>query len=339
MTCRLLRACRREVVDRTPVWFMRQAGRYLPEYRALRERHSLLDICGDAELSARVTLQPLQRFELDAAIIFADILLPIVSMGVELDFVPGTGPVIRNPIRSAADVRALVPLEPEAALAATLGAIREVRTSLSPEIAVIGFAGAPFTVAAYMVEGGPSRSFSLIKTLMAKEPETFSALMEKLADASSVWLQAQLQAGADAVQLFDTWAGCLDASTYRSRVGPYSARILADVADGGTPSIHFAVSAPHLVEALRTAGGDVLGVDWRLPLDEAWNRLGHDRGIQGNLDPAALLAPEDRMRSAVRAVMRGAGGRRGHVFNLGHGILPGTPIENVHALVEEVHRW
>jgi len=262
-------------------------------------------------------------------------------MGVGLEFVPGTGPVIRNPIRSAADVRALTPLEPEEALAATLGAIREVRASLPPEIAVIGFAGAPFTVAAYMVEGGASRSFSLIKTLMAREPETFATLMEKLTDALSAWIQAQIQAGADAVQLFDTWAGCLDASTYRSRVGPYSARILAGVADGGTgtPSIHFAVSAPHLVEALRDGGGDVLGVDWRLPLDEAWRRLGHDTGIQGNLDPAVLLAPEDRMRSAVRAVMHAAGGRPGHVFNLGHGVLPSTPPDAVARAVDEVRSF
>ena len=339
VTPRLVRACRREPVDRTPVWFMRQAGRYLPEYRQVRERHGLMDICADAELTAEVTLQPLRRFELDAAIIFADIMLPLVSMGVDLEFVPGVGPVVHNPVRSQKDVDALRALEPREALAPTLEAIRTVRAELPAEVAVIGFSGAPFTLASYLVEGGPSKSFALIKGLMNSEPETFRALMDKLGRASGTWLKAQIEAGADAGQLFDTWAGSLDASTYERTVAQHSRRVLAEVEGTGRPVIHFAVGAPHLLASLGRAGGSVVGVDWRLPLDEAWDRVGEGRGIQGNLDPCALLGPPQRIREAVQCVMQRAGGRPGHVFNLGHGVLPQTPPDALTQSLEAIRSF
>ena len=336
---RLVRASRREAVDRTPVWFMRQAGRYLPEYRAVRERHSLLDICADAELTARVTFQPLERFDLDAAIIFADILLPLVPMGVDLEFVADVGPAIHDPIRSRADVEALRPVEPAASLASTLDAIRAVREELPPDVAVIGFAGAPFTLTSYLIEGGPSRSYGRTKALMAREPETFASLMEVLATSSSSWLLAQIGAGADVVQLFDSWVGCLDAGTYERQVAPHSARVLAAVAGTGAPSIHFAVAASHLLAAIASLGADAVGVDWRVPLDESWAVLGESRAIQGNLDPTALLGPTEHLRKATRDVMARAGGRVGHLFNLGHGVLPETPPDAIGTVVDTVRAF
>jgi uroporphyrinogen decarboxylase len=336
---RLARACRREKVDRTPMWLMRQAGRYLPEYRKVREKHSLLDICAEAELTTRVTLQPLERFDLDAAIIFADILLPLVPMGVEVDFVPGKGPVIHNPVTSLADVEALTPFDPREHLEPTLVAIGAVRSELAEDVAVIGFAGAPFTLASYLIEGGPTKSFAKVKAFMSQEQEAFAALMSKLAGASAEWLQAQGEAGADVVQLFDSWAGCLDAAAYRGQVLEHSRSIFDELKSADRPTIHFAVGAPHLVEALAEAGSDTLGVDWRIPIDDAWNRLGTDRPIQGNLEPTALLAPEQHLRSAVNDVMRRAAGRPGHIFNLGHGVLPATDPDSVTIAVDAVRAF
>jgi uroporphyrinogen decarboxylase len=336
---RLVKACRLEPVDRTPVWFMRQAGRYLPEYREVRSRHSLLDICADAELTAEVTLQPMRRFDLDAAIVFADIMLPLISMGVDVEFVPGVGPVIGEPVRTRAAVDALGTFDPEPALSPTLDAIRAVRAELAPELAVVGFAGAPFTLASYLVEGGPSKSFANVRALMASDPTTFSALLEKLAGASAAWLQAQVGAGADVAQLFDSWAGWLDARTYRAQVAEHSARVLSELTNSGQPTIHFAVGAAHLLEALGEAGGSVIGVDWRLPLDEAWRRVGDERGIQGNLDPGALLGPPHHLQAAVQDVMERAAQRPGHIFNVGHGVLPTTPPDAVEQAVGAVRRF
>ena len=339
MTPCLVRACRGEDTSRTPAWLMRQAGRYLPEYRKVREAHSLLDICADSELTSEVTLQPLERFDLDAAIIFADILLPLVPMGIELDFVPGKGPVIRNPISSSSDVDALRPFDPREHLHPTLEAISSVRSAVRHDSAVIGFAGAPFTLASYLIEGGPTKNFGRVKSFMSNEPQAFLALMTKLGDVSGRWLTAQAEAGADALQLFDTWAGWLDPVTYESQVLEHSKCVFDVLKHIGRPTIHFAVGAPHLIELLSQAGSDVLGVDWRLPIDEAWGRFSADCAIQGNLDPTALLGSEKHIREAVSDVMRRVNGCPGHIFNLGHGMLPQTPPEAVTIAIDAVRSY
>ena len=339
LTPRLVRACRGEEVDRTPAWLMRQAGRYLPEYRKVREAHSLLDICADAELTSKVTLQPLERFDLDAAIIFADILLPLVPMGIELDFVPGKGPVIQNPIQSVSDVEALELFDPRDHLSPTLEAISSVRTEVDQNSAVIGFAGAPFTLASYLIEGGPTKNFGRVKSFMCNEPEAFLALMTKLREVSGRWLTAQAEAGADALQLFDTWAGWLDPITYEKQVMEHSRFVFHSLKDTGCPTIHFAVGAPHLIELLSQVGSDVLGVDWRLPIDEAWNRFSAELGIQGNLDPTALLGSEQHIRGAVKDVMQRVNRRLGHIFNLGHGMLPQTPPDSVTIAIDAVRSY
>ncbi len=327
---RLLRALRREPVDRTPVWFMRQAGRYMPEYRELRKKHPILEICRTAELAAEVTLQPIRRYPgLDAAIIFSDILLVPGAMGIEIEFVESEGPAIRNPVATEADVDRLRPVEPERDLKAVLDAIRLVKREL--RVPLIGFAGAPFTLASYLVEGGPSKDYAKTKALM--RTAAWPKLMSRLAEAVGAHLRAQAAAGADALQLFDSWIGALSPEEYREHVMPHSRRILEGLP---VPSIHFGTRTAHLLELLRDAGGTAIGVDWRIPLDEAWGRLG-DRAIQGNLDPEALLGPRDALLSKVDDVLSRAGGRPGHVFNLGHGILPGTPMESVDAVIERVH--
>jgi uroporphyrinogen decarboxylase len=315
---------------------MRQAGRFLPEYRRLRERHSLLEICGNAELAKTVTLQPVKRFGVDGAIIFADILLPLLHMGVGLDFVPGRGPVIQNPIRSAEDVEALRPLDPEESLSATLDALRAVKEDLPPGVGLIGFAGGPFTVASYLIEGESSRSFLLTKQFMFQEPVAFGRLLDRLARATADYMIAQARAGADVLQLFDTWAGCLSPAQYVSSVQRYTRAVFESLEGEHVPTIHFGVGAGALLEPMRDAGGDVIGLDWRTPLDEGWQRIGFDKGVQGNLDPAVLLAPEETVRREVSRVLEQAGGRPGHVFNLGHGVFPQAPIEAVHTVVDAV---
>ena len=334
---RLLRACARLPVERTPVWFMRQAGRALPEYRAVRARHSLLEICARPELAIEVTLQPVRRLGVDAAILFADILLPLIPMGVELEFAPGEGPVIHNPLRAAADLERLRPLQAEADLPAVFETVRGVRAALPPEVALIGFAGAPFTLACYLIEGGGSRDFARARALMYGDPGLWHRLLERLAAAVADYLTAQVRAGAQVVQLFDSWAGALAPEDYRAFVLPHSAAVLAAVAAAGARSIHFGTGTAMLLEAMRDAGGDVIGVDWRVPLDQAWDRLGPGVGVQGNLDPAALLAPPPALEQQVRRVLDQAGGRPGHIFNLGHGVLPQTPPEALAAVVEWVH--
>lgn len=336
---RFLRACRREPVDVTPVWFMRQAGRYMAEYRAIRARHTLLEICAQPELAAEVTLQPVRALGVDAAILFADILLPLVPMGIQLEFAAGEGPVIHNPVRTPEDVAALRPVEPRESLAHVLEAVRLVRRELDGKTALIGFAGAPFTLASYLIEGGSSRNYIRTKRLMYSDPGTWHALMGKLARLVADYLAAQVEAGAQAVQLFDSWVGALSPEDYEEYVLPHSRDVLREVSAAGAPAIHFGTGTGTFLKQMREAGGDVISLDWRTPLDEGWRSLGHAVAVQGNLDPVALFAPRDELEKRVRSILRRAGGRPGHIFNLGHGILPGTPVANVKAVVEMAHGW
>lgn len=335
-----LRACRRLPVDHTPVWFMRQAGRYMAEYRAIRQKYSLLEICAQPELAAEVTLQPVKALGVDAAILFADILLPLVPMGLDLEFAAGEGPVIHNPVRSADDVARLRPVEPRERLGHVLEAVRLVRREVEGKQALIGFAGAPFTLASYIIEGGPSKNYRRTKEMMYAQPATWERLMERLSEVVAAYLVAQIESGAQAVQLFDSWAGtALGPEDYREYVLPHSRRIFERVRATGVPAIHFSVGAGTYLPLLKEAGGEVIGLDWRTPIDWGWQALGRDVAVQGNLDPLALFAPRDELEKRVCAVLDSAAGRVGHIFNLGHGILPETPVENVRAVVEMVHGY
>jgi len=340
---RFLRACRREPVDRTPIWLMRQAGRYLPEYRAVRERYSMLDLIRTPDQAVEVTLQPLRRFDLDAAIIFADILPPLIGMGVDLEFAKGEGPVIGNPVRTRGDVERLVVPPPEENVPFILEAIALARRELDGKVPLIGFAGAPFTLASYIVEGGSSRNYLHTKRLMYGDASGWRVLMEKLARLVGEYLQAQVRAGAQAVQVFDSWAGCLSPADYRDFVLPYTIRALAGVREMGVPVIQFSTGTTGIVLGapgiLRETGATVTGVDWRVDLDRAWDALGHDMAIQGNLDPVVLFAGREEIERQAARILSAAAGRPGHIFNLGHGILPETPIESVRALVDFVHGW
>ncbi len=327
----LVRAARREPVERTPVWFMRQAGRSLPEYREVRRGRTLFDVVRDPELCAEVTLQPVRRHDVDAAVMFADIMLPVLGMGVDVELVENVGPVVQQPIASAADVDRLRVGEPDASI---LEAIGIVRRELRDDQAVIGFCGGVFTVAGYLVEGKPSRDFIKVKTLMYQEPKVWHALCEKLADTFVAYVRAKADAGADVVQLFDSWVGALSVADYAEFVAPYSARILAALE---VPTIHFGTGTTHLLRAMSAAGGDVIGLDWRVPLDEGWSLAGEDRGVQGNLDPTLLLGPWERIEAGTRDVLDRAGARPGHIFNLGHGVLPGTDPSVLSLLRELVH--
>jgi uroporphyrinogen decarboxylase len=335
---RFLRACRREPVDRTPVWFMRQAGRYMPEYREIRARHSLLDICKSPELATIVTLQPVRRIDVDAAILFSDLLLPLEPMGIPFDFVRGEGPAIENPLRTEADIDKLKCFEPREALAHVLKTVQMVRTELDGEVPLIGFGGAPFTLASYAIEGGHSNTFALTKALMYSNPRAWHRLCHMLSSVIGDYMKAQIEAGVQAVQIFDSWAGALNPADYREFVLPHSRRIFEAVRGLGVPTIHFGTGTAAILADMREAGGDVIGADWRIPLDEAWERIGFDRAIQGNLDPTLLLAPIDRMLAGADLVLQNANGRSGHIFNLGHGILPMTSVEHVQALAQHVHR-
>jgi uroporphyrinogen decarboxylase len=330
----LVRACRREPVERTPVWFMRQAGRSLPEYRELRKQYGLFDIVARPDVCAEVTLQPVRRHEVDAAVMFTDIMFPVLGMGVDVKLVENVGPVIEQPIRTRGDVDRLVVPEPEESVPTILEAVRLVRGELREDQAVIGFCGGPFTVAGYLVEGKPSREFATVKTLMYREPSTWHALMEKLTETSARYVAAKARAGADVVQLFDSWVGALSPGDYEEFVAPYSARILASV---DVPTIHFGTGTATLLKEMAAAGGDVIGLDWRIPLDRGWADVGDDRGVQGNLDPAVLLAPWERIESETRAILDRAGGRPGHVFNLGHGVPPHADPAVLRRLTEYVH--
>jgi len=339
MTDRFLRACRREPVDHTPVWFMRQAGRYMPEYRAIRARHTLLEICSQPDLAAEVTLQPVRALGVDAAILFADILLPLLPMGINLEFAAGEGPVIHNPIRAAADVAALRSVDPHESLGHVLDVVRLVRRELGGQTPLIGFAGAPFTLASYVVEGSSSRNYIKTKSLMYSDPQTWHALMTKLARLVTDYLIAQVDVGAQAIQLFDSWVGALSPDDYREYVLPHSQLVLGEVSATGVPVIHFGTDTATLLALMKDAGGDVIGLDWRTPLNWGWEQLGPDTAVQGNLDPAALFAPRPELERRVRTILEQAAGRPGHIFNLGHGILPETPVANVKAVVEMVHEY
>jgi uroporphyrinogen decarboxylase len=313
---------------------MRQAGRSLPEYRELRKRHGLFDIVRDPELCAEVTLQPVRRHGVDAAVMFADIMLPVLGMGVEVDLIENVGPVVAQPIASAADVAALGVPDPDEAVPSILEAVRIVRRELRHDQAVVGFCGGPFTVAGYLVEGRPSREFTTVKMLMYREPAVWHGLLETLADTFAAYVGAKVEAGADVIQLFDSWVGALSVADYEEFVAPYSARILAAVA---APTIHFGTGTAHLLRSMRDAGGDVIGLDWRIPLDRGWAEVGEDRGVQGNLDPAVLLGPWERVEAGAENVLRRAAGRPGHVFNLGHGVLPDTDPAALGRLCALVH--
>ncbi|MGA7672143.1 MAG: uroporphyrinogen decarboxylase [Nitrolancea sp.] len=335
---RFLRACRRQPVDRTPVWFMRQAGRYMAEYRAIRQKHSMLEICANAELAAEVTMQPMKRLDVDAAIIFADLLPPLMPMGIDLEYAAGEGPIIHNPVRAAKDVERLRAYDPLEYLSPTFEAIRQVRKELPASKALIGFAGAPFTLASYMIEGGSSRNYLQSKQLMYGEPAVWHDLMSKLADVTSRYLRGQVEAGADAVQIFDSWAGALSPRDYRAFVFPHVSRIVANLKPLDVPIILFGTGTEGLLDQFAATGADVVGLDWRVTIERGWERVGHDKAVQGNLDPILLFAPRDEIERQVRAILDEVGGRSGHIFNLGHGILPSTPVEKVQFVADLVHR-
>ena len=317
---------------------MRQAGRYMSEYRALRERYSLLELCRTPDLATEVTLQPLRRIDVDAAILFSDLLLPLEPLGITFDFVRGEGPAIDNPIQNEADIDRLRTFEPREALSHVLDAVRMIKSELAGRLPLIGFAGAPFTLASYAIEGGHSTNFARTKALMYGTPAAWHRLCERLSEVSAEYLAAQIEAGVDAVQVFDSWVGALNARDYREFILPHTRRIFERLAPFRVPAIHFGVGTGAILAELRAAGGDVIGADWRTPLDEAWQRIGLDRAIQGNLDPTLLLGPLDRALAATDDVLERAGGRPGHVFNLGHGILPGTPVDHVQAIARYVHQ-
>ena len=308
------------------------------EYRSLRERYSLLDLCRTPDLATEVTLQPIRRLDVDAAILFSDLLLPLEPLGIRFDFVHGEGPAIENPLRSEADLAAIRRFEPREELSYVLDAIRQIKQALAGRVPLIGFAGAPFTLASYAIEGGHSTSFAHTKALMYGHPAAWHRFCDTLADVIGDYLVAQVEAGVDVVQVFDSWVGALNSADYREFILPHTKRIFERVAPTGVPTIHFGVGTASILGDLRDAGGDVIGADWRTPLDEAWARVGSDRGIQGNLDPTLLLGPLDRIFAATDEVLARAGGRPGHIFNLGHGILPSTPVEHVQALARYVHQ-
>jgi uroporphyrinogen decarboxylase len=334
---RFLKACRREPVDATPVWFMRQAGRYMAEYRALRERYSLLEICRTPDLATEVTLQPVRRIEVDAAILFSDLLLPLEPLGLPFDFIKGEGPQLERPIEGPADIDALTLFDPREKLGHVLEAIGQIQRELAGRVPLIGFAGAPFTLASYAIEGGHSNNFARTKSLMYGHPEAWHRLCEKLSAVVADYLVAQIDAGVDVVQVFDSWVGALSAADYREFALPHTKRIFDAVA-GRVPTIHFGTGTSAIFPELRESGGDVIGVDWRIPIDTAWDLIGADRAVQGNLDPTLLLGPTGRMLEKTDDLLARAGGRPGHIFNLGHGILPSTPLEHVQMLAQYVHR-
>ena len=338
MNDRFLRACRREPVDATPVWFMRQAGRYMAAYRALRERHTLLEICRQPELAVEVTLQPIDAIDVDAAILFSDLLLPLEPMGIPFDFVKGEGPVIDPPIRSVEQVDRLRRVEPRESLAHVLDTIRLLRTRLADRVPLIGFAGAPFTLASYAIEGGPSSNYARTKALMYGEPDAWHRLADSFATVVADYLSAQIEAGVQAVQVFDSWVGALSPRDYREFALPHTQKIFETLRPLGVPTLHFGTGTATLLPAMRDAGGDVIGLDWRIPLDTGWDLVGADRAVQGNLDPTLLLGPVERMLQGAYDVLRRAEGRPGHIFNLGHGILPSTDLKTVQTLAHFVHQ-
>jgi uroporphyrinogen decarboxylase len=331
-----LAACRREKTPYTPVWIMRQAGRYMEEYRKLRAQYGFLELCKRPDLAAEITVTPVERLGVDAAILFADILLVLEPMGVGLEYTKDDGPLIHSQVRSRTHVEQLLEFDPQEALPFVFEAVRKSRAALNGKVPLIGFAGAPFTLASYLIEGGSSRNYLKTKKVIYSDPGAWRALMERLSSLIAKYLNPQIAAGVEAVQLFDSWAGCLSPDDYERFVLPHTRATIAALAPG-IPVIHFSTGTGGFLKSLRAAGGDIIGVDWRVHLDQAWECLGYDVAIQGNLDPAALLASPREIRRRVAEILRRAGGRPGHIFNLGHGILPETPVENVIAMVEAVH--
>jgi len=329
-----LRACRGETVERTPIWIMRQAGRYLPEYREVRSKVDFLTLCKTPELATQVTIQPIDRFGMDAAILFSDILVPAESLGLKFDFNPG--PVLESPLRTAADIAALQITAPEETVPFVFETIRMLRRELADRVPLIGFAAAPLTLSVYLVEGQGSKNFDQIKRLLYGDPSSAHALLEKVADLTVSYLKAQVEAGAQAIQLFDTWAGLLDRSSYREFGLRHACRVLDELRPSGVPLIYFALNSNHLLEEVRECGADVVGADWRLPLDDVSDRLGQRFPLQGNLDPCVLLTSPEVVEQRARLVLERARDLPGHIFNLGHGILPPTPVENVEALMRAV---
>lgn len=335
-----LRACRRESVEYTPVWLMRQAGRYMKEYMAIREKHSFLEMCRNPELACEVTLQPIKAFELDAAIIFADILLPLDGMGIKLEFAKNEGPVISNPVRTRKDIDAVRVIDPQEHVPYLLEAIKMVKKELNGKVPLIGFSGAPFTLASYIIEGEGSRNYVNTKKLMYSDPEGWKILMDKITDVVIVYLKAQIEAGAQAVQLFDSWVGCLGPDDYMNFAHPYTSRVIDAIKKiSDVPFINFSTNTGTYLHLIKKAGGDVIGVDWKVRLDDAWKTLGYDHAIQGNLDPVVLFGPVSEIRKRVKETLEMAGGRNGHIFNLGHGIVLGTPVDNVRATIDAVHEF
>ena len=332
----LVRACRREPVPYTPVWLMRQAGRYMPEYRALRARQTMLEAINDPAVAAEITLQPVNALGVDAAIIFSDILPPLIGMGLDLDFVSGTGPRIANPVRTSRDVDVLGTPPADQTMRGTLGAIRLVRQALPDSTPLIGFAGAPFTLACYAIEGGGSQRYEVAKSFMYAEPAAWNRLMRRLVTVLADYLIAQARAGADVLQVFDSWAGALGPYDYNRYVKPYNTALFKAVAAAGVPVINFSTGTGAIMDDVIDCGGDVLGIDWRTPLDRARAKFGDRCAIMGNLDPVVLLAPWRELKGHIDDVLRCAGAQPGHIFNLGHGILPSTPVDNVRRLVEYV---
>ena len=333
-----LRACRREPTEVTPVWLMRQAGRYMPEYRAVRAKVGFLELCKDPDLAVEVTVTAAEILKVDAAILFADILLILEPLGFDLEFAKGEGPVIHNPVREAADVDRVRPMESPEPLDYVYKAVSAIRSALRPATPLIGFAGAPFTLACYTIEGGGSRNYEKAKTFMHSDPGAWDVLMGRLVDATAVYLNAQAAAGAQVLQLFDSWVGNLSPVDYRRYVQPHMKRLFG-LLTPGVPTIHFGTDTGSLLELQRDAGGDVIGLDWRMELGKTWDRLGPGVAVQGNLDPTLLFAPIPEIRAQARRILGEAAGRPGHIFNLGHGILPHTPVEHVKALVDCVHEY
>jgi uroporphyrinogen decarboxylase len=337
-TSRFLKACRREAVDATPVWFMRQAGRYMKEYREIRARHGILEICKRPDLAAAVTLQPVEALDVDAAIIFADLLLPVEPMGLKLKFVSGEGPAIDNPVRTSSDVDTLS-ISNTDELGYVGESIQNVVRALAGRVPVIGFVGAPFTLASYMIEGGPSRNFLKTKQMMYRDETLWRRLMGKLVDVLGPFALMQIGAGARAIQVFDSWVGALGPDDYVRYVAPYSRALIERIRSGGVPVIHFGTGCSGFFRELHAAGGDVMGVDWRINIDQAWMDISYRSAVQGNLDPSVLFAPLPELKARVHELLKRTGTRPGHIFNLGHGILPETPVDNVRAVVDMVRNF
>ncbi|MCH7566641.1 MAG: uroporphyrinogen decarboxylase [Nitrospirae bacterium] len=331
-----LAACRREKTPYTSVWLMRQAGRYMKEYRDIRAKFSFLDLCKRPDLATEITVTPVERLGVDAAILFTDILLPLEPMGVGLEYSKDDGPVIHRPVRTGKDVDLLPEIDPQGSMPFVFEAVREIRRALNGRVPLIGFSAAPFTLASYLIEGGGSRNYLHTKRLFYSDPGVWRVLMERLSRALVKHLNAQIAAGVEAVQIFDSWVGCMSPEDYRRYVLPYM-RTMIEGLTPGVPVIHFGTGTAGLLKLMREAGGDVIGLDWRVDLDEGWRRVGYDVGVQGNLDPVALFAPPAEIRARVKDILKRADGRSGHIFNLGHGILPETPVEHVIAMVDAVH--